>query len=116
LVLLGMREDRLAVSLFLELDEPDDHGVLLHYNLARKHKLLKHPELQDPGTPIVWLYDEFDANRNGDPKLFTHSILFTGGWEMRLVFRGMRVELFEKVVTPDSAEAGENQLEALVVG
>lgn len=49
LLLLGLREDHLAVSLFLELDTPHEQGILLAYDLTRRPKLIMHPELPRKG-------------------------------------------------------------------
>lgn len=116
LLALGIRRDGLAISMFLELDAPHDRAISLSYDLTKRAELLKHPALSEPGTPLEWLYDEFNivTKRRGRP-LFTHSILFTGGRELRLTFRSLRLTAFEKVVMPTTA-GDETDLDALLVG
>src|SRR5262245_53775489 len=89
LLTLGIREGGLALSLLLELDTPSDKGVLLTYALTKRPQLIRHPLLSEQGTPIDWLYDEFDIAKEKAPRVFTHSILFTGGRELRLTFRNL---------------------------
>jgi len=96
LLIMAVSGDRLTVSLFLELDDPRNQGVLLHYDLARTLKVVKHPEIREPDTPVEWLYDEFDVKVSGGQKVFTHSILFTDGNELRLGFRNMLAEPYAK--------------------
>jgi hypothetical protein len=38
-------------------------------------------------------YDELGLVRDGDEKVFTQSILFSNGWEVRLTFRDVRFVL-----------------------
>ena len=115
LLALGVGADHLQLSLFLELDSPRDHGILLNYDLSRRPELVKHPELAEPGTPIEWLYDEFDLARRTAQPAFTHSILFTGGRELRLAFRALRVVVFDKVLAP-AGQGQESDLDALLAG
>lgn len=114
LLALGVGADHLQLSLLLELDSPRNHGILLTYDLSRPPELVKHPELAEPGTPIEWLYDEFDLARRTAQPAVTHSILFTGGRELRLAFRALRVVAFDKVLAPSQGQ--ESDLDALLAG
>ncbi len=98
LLVLGVRNDLRMISLFLELDDAAETGLQLAYDLARKPELLKHPELAEKGTPIEWLYDEFDVRKVGARRIFTHAILFTGGRELKLSFHKLRLIPYEKIV------------------
>jgi hypothetical protein len=115
LLALGVGADQLQLSLFLELDSPRDHGILLTYHLSRRPELIKHPELAELGTPIEWLYDEFDLARRATLPATTHFILFTGGRELRLAFRALRVLVFEKVLAP-AVQGQEADLDSLLAG
>jgi hypothetical protein len=115
LLTLGIREDSGKLLLFLELDTPPDKGVLLTYDLAKRPELVIHPSLSEQGTPVEWLYDEIDVAKGGKPSIFTHSILFTGGRELQLTFRRMRVMLFQKVFGK-AAEGNGTELDALWPG
>jgi hypothetical protein len=101
LLVLGARKDLRMISLFLELDDATETGLQLTYDLARKPELLKHPELSEKGTPIEWLYDEFDVKKVRGRRVFTHSILFTGGRELRLSFHKLHLMPYEKVVVQE---------------
>jgi hypothetical protein len=106
LLTLGVRDDYRSLFLFLSLDTPDGEGLLLEYDLVKRPQILKHPSLSEPGTPLEWLYDEFGVGRGRGHPTFKHSILFTGGRELDLTFRGLRLRLFKKVLVPTTGESG----------
>jgi hypothetical protein len=112
LLAVGLRDDGLEFSLFLELDTPQHEGVLLTYGLLKRPKLVKHPGLAEKGTPIEWLYDEFDVKGGSHPG-FTHCVLFTGGRELDLSFRSLRLAVFERILVPAAEQEG-NDLDALL--
>jgi hypothetical protein len=114
LLAVGTREDGLEFSLFLELNTPQREGILLTYDLLKRPKLVKHPALAEKGTPLEWLYDEFDVKGGTHPS-FKHSILFTGGRELGLTFRHLRLAVFERVLVPTVEQEG-NDLYALLAG
>jgi hypothetical protein len=81
-------------SFFLEMNEPTEEGgkkrLELRYRLVggvgKGYEMVEHNVLAGDGKPFGWwLYDEFDVNK-GDVPAMTHSILFTGGGEIRLTF------------------------------
>jgi hypothetical protein len=50
-------------------------------------KLSKHPSLAGAGKAFGWwLYDEIDLAKRGRRPTVAHSILFTGGHEVRVTF------------------------------
>jgi hypothetical protein len=101
LLILGLRHDLRMLSLFLELDDAEETGLQLIYDLVRKPELLKHPELAEKGTPMEWLYDEFDVKKKGGRRVFTHSILLTGGRELRLSFHKLHLMPYKKMVVQE---------------
>ncbi len=115
LIALGLRHDNRELFLMLELDRPHHQGLTLTYDLTRRPELIRHPELSKPGTPIEWLYDELDLGKGGEHPIFRHSILFTGGRELELTFRTLRLTAFEKVLGP-TTEGKESELDALLAG
>lgn len=115
LLALGLGADHLQLSFVLELDPPRDRGILLTYDLSRRPELLTHPELSEPGTPLEWLYDEFDLARRKAQPTALHSILFTGGRELCLTFRTLWVLAFDKVLAP-SSQGQPSDLDALLAG
>jgi hypothetical protein len=53
---------------------------------AKGYEIQRHEALSGDGKPFGWwLYDELDVVK-GDVPAMTHSILFTGGYELRLTF------------------------------
>jgi len=103
-------ENPLTLILFLQLAAPSSVGVQLSYELVAKPKMIVHPQLAESGTPLEWLYDEFDLVKKETARTFTHSILFTGGQEMQLRFRGLKVQVFENF------KCSEHELEEALVG
>jgi hypothetical protein len=80
-------------SLFLELEKParsEDRFLELRYRLVgpKGIQFKSHPELSGDGKALGWWqYDEVDVRQTPDGvSLFTHSILFTGGYELQLTF------------------------------
>ena len=60
-------------------------------------------------TPVAWLYDELDVERPTGgrikpscrkPPLFTHNILLSNGWEVRLRFRQVAVSRPLSLIPP----------------
>jgi hypothetical protein len=99
-VMFGLRRDGSAFSILLELDTPRDEGVQLTYALVEPPVLLKHPALLEQGPPVAWLYDEFEVQPAKGFPTFWHSILFTGGRELRLHFHELKLERYTKVFSP----------------
>jgi hypothetical protein len=101
-------------SLFLELDEPGEPDgkkrLELRYRLVSSVKkslsITRHEALIGDGKPLAWwLYDEIDMLQGEVPAL-THSILLTGGYEIRLTFFGVSIRKLDFFSLP-SHEAGE---------
>jgi hypothetical protein len=92
---LAMAADKVPYfSIFLELDTPAESAsetrLELRYRLVgglhKGYEMVKHEALAGDGKPLAWwLYDEIDLSR-GEVPAMTHSILFTGGYEIRLTF------------------------------
>ena len=101
-ILLGHREDGLSFSIFLKLDTPKDKGVQLTYELVEPPVGHRHPVLSDESSPLVWLYDEFEVREAAGEAFptFWHSLLFTNGRELRLHFRELKLQIYEKVFSP----------------
>jgi hypothetical protein len=96
---LGLRDDELRFSIFLELDSPQEEGVQLTYELVEPPALLKHPSLVEQGAPLVWLYDEFEVQESVGAEFptFRHAILFTSGREVQLHFRELKLARYKKI-------------------
>jgi len=129
---LTMAADKNNLSIFLELTgtiDPADKRLELQYRLAggpsKGLELQEHPELAGDGRPLGWwLYDEIDIT-DGKVEAFTHSVLLTGGWEMRLTFFTLswrRINFFypptnsEGLVDPKEAENLRRMARVIKVG
>jgi hypothetical protein len=79
-------------------------GVELRYRLADQSKLVIHQSEALPNGPSTrWvLYDEWDQGDQGTEQTFTHSLLMTGGLEMRIKFRNLQLRWFGRVLLADS--------------
>jgi hypothetical protein len=82
------------LSLFLRVEgpaSPASQFLELRYRLATRPKISRHPSDREDGTPLRWwLYDEFELVSVGNIRLFSHSILLSGGWEMQITFYDMK--------------------------
>ena len=66
--------------------------------------MVRHEALAGDGPPRVWwLYDEMDMSA-GDVPVMTHSILLTGGYEVRLKFFGVRCRRLKILDLPSDEE------------
>jgi hypothetical protein len=97
-VLIGNQPPR-SFALFLELDASRNEGVLLVYSLAAPPQMIRHPVLSEntDGVQAEWLYDEIDIIGVDNISAFRHSILFTGGVELQLVFYRLKCVPFKRV-------------------
>jgi hypothetical protein len=83
-------------TLVLQLDA-DNGGLQIEYKLAAAVELTPHPEIAE-NCPLEWLYDEFDVLEMDGVTVFAHSILFTDGSELRLVFRNFQWKHYPKAM------------------
>jgi hypothetical protein len=83
-------------TLVLQLDA-DNGGLQIEYKLAAPVVLTPHPEIAEE-CPLEWLYDEFDVLENDSVTVFAHSILFTDGSELRLVFHNLQWKHYPKAM------------------
>jgi hypothetical protein len=86
-VLLAAARSRFF-TVVLQLDA-DNGGLQIEYKLAAPVILTPHPEIAED-CPLEWLYDEFDVLEKDSVTVFAHSILFTDGSELRLVFHNLQ--------------------------
>jgi hypothetical protein len=109
---LAMAADEVPhFSIFLELENPKgkaDRHLELRYRLvggAKKgYEWVRHPMLAGDGKPFGWwMYDEMDVS-DGPVPAMTHSILFTGGEELRLTFFSLSCRRLDFLFPPTTAE------------
>jgi hypothetical protein len=107
------------LSIFLKLSDfhyLSEKYVELQYRLVSgikgDLKLLRHPSLVGDGKPFGWwLYDEIDVVNQGQHLAFKHSVLFTGGCELEVVFASVAISNLSFWL-PNENES-EDQFEAL---
>ena len=98
-------------SIVLQLDNPSSAGdkyLELRYRLAggigKGVEFVQHEVLAADGSSFGWwLYDEIDM-REGPVEAFTHSILFSGGYELRLTFFSMQCKRLNFLFPPANNE------------
>ena len=86
----------------LELEVPPKDLVVVTYTLAGT------PDIDFAALPPehctthpLWMYDEVDVTPK---KLYSHEILFSNGWHMRLRFRAVDVVVAHSLVQPEPLE------------
>ncbi len=87
---LGRQGNRFVIV--LQLDTPPNDLLVFDYELTAEPVLDRQafpPQYQGKGA-VEWLYDEVELTAT-NPVAFTHSILFSNGWEVRLPCRDVQV-------------------------
>ncbi len=93
-VVRGMGQRHHSLVIVLQLDTPPNPLVTFTYDLIAEPVIDKAalPTGLFAASPIVeWQYDEIER-LPGDPATWSHSILFSNGWEVRLRFRDVAVQ------------------------
>ena len=101
-LMIGYREERRSFSICMQLDGTPQRGVQITYRLAGEPEFIHHESFSGEGTPLEWLYDEIEVPSEGPYPVVQHSILFTGGQELRLVFHDLKWVRYQKMVSSAS--------------
>jgi hypothetical protein len=88
-------------------------GVQLRYDSLKRLSVVFHGPNLSPDTILYVLYDEFNVSTKGT---VTHSILLTGGLEIRVQFANLRITRFTRVVAPAPARFDVRALQELAAG
>jgi hypothetical protein len=84
----GAQERRISSFwLPLQLDTPPREILVLHYRCVLVENAVVHESLNEECPYLEWQHDEVDLVQSGECTEFSHSILFTGGLELRLRFK-----------------------------
>jgi hypothetical protein len=94
-----------ALKLLIQLEgTPAQRGELLELNyllVAGPHggvAIRKHSQFKDDASGQAWiLYDEFDLDEQR--AFFTHSLLLSGGFEVKIRFHGLHLRRLGEVLT-----------------
>jgi hypothetical protein len=87
---LALSGDRLLMV--LRKDVPPGEVVALTYELVAPPDLDREALPPEQRSNVMdYLYNELDLEENGEGPVFTESILFSNGWELRLRFRNVHV-------------------------
>ncbi len=107
-ILLGSWREELCLSMLLRPELSQEPLFLLLYQLVEPPQIDAVAFPPEYGTPHVnWLYDELalaDQTPSSDPdacSVFTHSILFSNGCEMRLRFKQFHYSRPKNVLGPE---------------
>ena len=105
-------DESLAFSIRLTPDGAKDGSVELRYRLAAPPRLIRHVDLAKDGKPLQWgLYDELDVK---DAEFaFSHSVLFSGGYELQLRFYKLVCNRLIRASWPATGTAPEKLFEDL---
>jgi hypothetical protein len=96
---LARRGDQLI--LVLHKDAPPRDLVIVNYTLAGEPVIDKEAPPANLRSQVMdFDYDEFGLTREGERAVFTQSILFSNGWEVRLRFHDVRFVLADPLFTP----------------
>jgi hypothetical protein len=96
----GAFSNKKCFLIVLQLDAQPERVVVVRYELAGKPRILRHRRASEDEPPLEWLYDEIHQQKGRPSPVFTHAILFTGGWELQLPFRGLDWDTYRKVMSP----------------
>jgi hypothetical protein len=90
---------------------PNRSKFVLTYYILSAPKIVRHPgQLTVDEADWRWvLYDEIDLYQTDLIRAYTHSLLFTGGWELQLLFSDMKV--IQNVQVFDADEMSEISVE-----
>ncbi len=94
-------------TIVLQKDVPPQDVVTLTYALTGE-PFLDENAVPPPyrGETMLYQYDELDLEQDGDRPVYVHSMLFSNGWEVRLRFRALRVELAQPIYPLPANRAG----------
>lgn len=90
--------------ILLRLDTPPFGTIEIAYYLNGKPEYIDHEKHLPSLNPLVWLQDEFEV---GHCATFLHSILFSGGKELRIPFINMEVKHVTKMLFADALTGSE---------
>jgi len=110
-ITLTKGKPRLSLLIRLEGTQGKPGKVLeLMYLLANgpKHRALISPRDAKKDSPVLGriLYDEFGRGISGVAPVFSHSLLLSTGYELRIRFTGMRIRQLRRVILPSAQQAG----------
>ena len=95
---LAQARGRTRFFLSFQLADRDGRaGVQLRYDTVKPLKVLLHEPNTSGDAVLFALYDEFDISADGT---LTHSILMTGGVEIRVRFTNLLLTRFTRVAAP----------------
>jgi hypothetical protein len=107
---LALARSKLRFSMLFRLDAPAGEGLLLSYQLVAPPHTVEYPKLAAWGAPWEWVqYDEIELLRRKNTQAYRHSILFTGGREVCILFRTLRLTRFQSIVAPPLANGREGE-------
>jgi hypothetical protein len=97
-----------AFSIMLHLDAPPREFLVLHYRWAMVEEVRRFWLPRDEVCPYLeWQYDEVELAESGQGIEFSHSILFTNGFELRLRFADFDFATLKPLAAPaEAAPAG----------
>jgi hypothetical protein len=99
-VVRGMGQEDRKFLIMLQLDTPPQSLLTFSYDLAEDPVIDRSAlpaELCAPGSLVDWQHDEIERIP-GEPATWAQSILFSNGWEVRLLFRDVQVQEVQPLI------------------
>lgn len=96
---LSMGRQGKTVVFLLQLDVPPQELVLITYRLTEEPAIDQAalaPEHRSEG--VAWMHDEVDLSRRQKQRSFSHAILLSNGWEIRLCFHEVQVVVLQRLL------------------
>jgi hypothetical protein len=92
--------------LAVQLDTPPREFLVLHYRLVRIDEVRRYRHMGDDRLPFLeWRHDEVELVPTDEPPEFGHSILFSGGYKLRLRFRDFDYATLRPMSLPPERKA-----------
>ena len=98
-VVFGMGQQENHFIIILRLDAPLQDFLILTYDLVTEPEIQRDvlPSKHRCSARVEWMYDEVEPDPEKSPAC-AQSILFSNGWEVRLRFRDVHVQVMHPIL------------------
>jgi len=98
-VIFGMGQQESHFIIILRLDTPLQDFLILTYDLIAEPEIEREvlPSKHRCSARVEWMYDEVEPDADKPPGC-AQSILFSNGWEVRLRFRDVHVQVMPPIL------------------
>jgi hypothetical protein len=98
-VVFGMGQQETHFIIILRLDAPPQDFLILTYDLISEPDIQREvlPSKHRCSARVEWMYDEVEPDAK-KPSACAQSILFSNGWEVRLRYRDVHVQVMQPIL------------------